>query len=194
MCEVTKVCKKCKSKKTLESFKSKYRNKDGYASICIVCAGIILGIYKITSPSGRLYIGQSSDLSRRFAEYKKLQNCKPQTKLFSSFLKYGTENHTFEIIEECLEEDLNCKERFWQNYYDVLNGGLNCVLQECGEVKAVLSEETRRKRGSKGEKNFFYGKSGELSPWYGIKGESNPNYGRESWNKGKELHHLRGGE
>lgn len=111
---------------------------------------IICGIYKITSPSGRIYIGQSGGISQRFRNYKCLHSYIGQTRLYASFIKYGVENHTFEIIEGCLFEDLNCRERYWQDFYDVIGkNGLNCILQECGLLKRTASEETRRKIGEK---------------------------------------------
>ncbi len=58
-----------------------------------------IGIYKITSPSGRIYIGQSWDVNKRFKTYKNLQ-CKGQTLLYKSLSKYGVENHIFEMIHE----------------------------------------------------------------------------------------------
>ena len=36
----------------------------------------MVGIYKITSPSGRVYVGQSTNIEKRFAEYRGLRNCK----------------------------------------------------------------------------------------------------------------------
>ena len=33
--------------------------------------GIICGIYKITSPTGRIYIGQSKNIKQRFRDYNK---------------------------------------------------------------------------------------------------------------------------
>lgn len=108
---------------------------------------IICGIYKITSPTGRTYIGQAQVIQKRWRDYKQLNSkTKGQIKLWRSFLKYGVENHVFEVIEECSENDLNCRERFWQDYYDVLNGGLNCVLQECGEQRRIYSEDVKEKR------------------------------------------------
>ena len=62
----------------------------------------MVGIYKITSPSGRVYIGQSVNIEKRFLSYSKLLRCKTQIKLFRSFLKYGVINHIFETIEEDL--------------------------------------------------------------------------------------------
>jgi group I intron endonuclease len=65
----------------------------------------MIGIYKITSPTNKIYIGQSVDIERRFKEYKRL-NCKKQTKLYFSLKKHGVENHVFEILEECSQDNL----------------------------------------------------------------------------------------
>ena len=104
----------------------------------------MIGIYKITSPSGRIYIGQSVNINKRFIAYKNLK-CKSQRKLYNSFKKYGYENHVFEIIEECEKSELNIKERYYQDLYDVINKGLNCVLQELNGKSGKLSEETKLK-------------------------------------------------
>jgi group I intron endonuclease len=104
----------------------------------------ICGIYKITSPSGRVYIGESADIFKRMYYYKIL-SCKSQNKLYSSLNKYGWEAHTFEVIEECRFDELLCRERHWQDFYNVLNGGLNCKLTECGGLKQVHSEDTLQK-------------------------------------------------
>ena len=103
------------------------------------------GIYKITSPVGKVYIGQSSDIKNRFKVYQRL-SCKQQVKLYNSLKKYGVENHQFDIIEYCSEEDLNCSERFWQDEFGGLcKNTLNCLLQECGEERRTHGEESRRK-------------------------------------------------
>jgi hypothetical protein len=59
----------------------------------------MVGIYKITSPSGKIYIGQSWKLEARKNKYK-LGKCKGQTKVYNSLIKYGWNNHIFEIIHE----------------------------------------------------------------------------------------------
>ena len=69
------------------------------------------GIYKITSPKNRVYIGQSVNIKSRWSRYKK-RLPKSQIKLNRSFLKYGVENHLFEVVEECLVSELNEKERY----------------------------------------------------------------------------------
>lgn len=104
------------------------------------------GIYKITSPSGKIYIGQSVDIEKRFKQYKNLINCKRQSKLYSSFLKHTSHNHLFEIIEECEFNNLNIKERFWQEYYNVLGEkGLNLKYVDTHFKKTKLSDETKLK-------------------------------------------------
>lgn len=100
-------------------------------------------IYKITSPSGKVYIGQTIDLVRRKSKYKRLC-CKQQPKIYNSIIKYGWENHTFEVIE-LIDYDkylLNEREIFWINEYNSFNDGLN--LTAGGDSKEV-SEETKEK-------------------------------------------------
>jgi len=116
----------------------------------------MIGIYKITSPSGRIYIGQSNNVKRRINSYKTsyLRGRINQPLLFRSFNKYGYDEHLFEVIEKCNIEHLNDRERYWQEYYDVLNGGLNCALVNTMDKKLVHSNKTRLKIsiGNKGKK------------------------------------------
>jgi hypothetical protein len=102
----------------------------------------ITGIYKITSPSNKIYIGQSINIQRRFKEYKMLQ-CVSQPKLYRSLKKYGQEDHLFEIIEECPFEELNERERYWQDKYNVLNeNGLNLILTSTNGKSGKHSSNT----------------------------------------------------
>lgn len=103
------------------------------------------GIYRITSPSGRIYIGQSIDIERRFKHYVDLR-CKSQTRLYSSFMKYGVGGHVFEVLEVCNEESMNERERFYQDLYDVMGkNGLNCLLTTTNDRSGKLSIETKAK-------------------------------------------------
>ena len=142
----------------------------------------ICGIYKITSPSGRVYIGESIDVIKRFKSYKNLKINNAQRRLIYSLRKYGYELHIFEVLEKCDILELKCKERYWQDFYNVLcEKGLNCKLTECGELKQVHSDETKAKISSKvkGAKNGMYGVIGELHPNYGKVGEKAPMYGKK---------------
>jgi len=115
----------------------------------------ITGIYKIESPSERIYIGQAVDITRRFKEYKNIKKSKLQIKLHRSFNKYGIENHIFEIVEETISEDLNNKERYWQDFYEVISKkGLNCTLVKSDDRSGVLNEETKLKISLANTGNF----------------------------------------
>jgi group I intron endonuclease len=104
----------------------------------------ICGIYKITSPSGKIYIGSSVDIGFRKYKYKKL-HCKKQPKLYNSFMKYSFDNHIFEIIMECKNEDLFHFERCFQEIYNSVECGLNCVYVNTDEKYKIVSEETKKK-------------------------------------------------
>jgi group I intron endonuclease len=113
-----------------------------------------IGVYKITSSSGKIYIGQSINIEKRLIDYRH-KNCKGQKRLFNSIEKYGWNEHIFEVIEYCSIEELNSRERYWQEYYDVLGpNGLNCVLNNTDDKKKILSEETRNKLKTKRSKEF----------------------------------------
>ena len=121
------------------------------------------GIYKITSPTGKIYIGQSKNIAKRLATYGR-ENCKGQPILYNSINKYGWESHQFDIIEYCSEDELNRSERFWQDEFDVLNGGLNAMLTDTNLLPRVFSEDSRKitrdfAKTRVGTKNPFYGKT-----------------------------------
>jgi hypothetical protein len=86
----------------------------------------MITIYKITSPSGRIYIGQSSNFKRRKTEYKR-NKCKAQTLLYNSFIKYGFDSHVFEVVEETTKELADERETFWITHFNCFNTehGLN---------------------------------------------------------------------
>jgi group I intron endonuclease len=105
----------------------------------------MVGIYKIVSPSNKVYIGQSINIEKRFEIYYKLK-CKNQPRLYYSLKKYSVEKHKFEILEKCSLEELNSKERYWQEYYNVLSeNGLNCKLTKTKDKSGYLSQELKDK-------------------------------------------------
>ena len=107
----------------------------------------MIGIYKITSPNNRVYIGQSINIKKRFKGYK--TNSSTQIRLNRSFIKYGIENHIFEVIEECKIELLNERERYWQDFYNVLENGLNSKLTTTKDKSGFFSDESKKKMSTK---------------------------------------------
>ena len=122
----------------------------------------MIGIYKITSPSGKVYIGQSVDIEKRRKKYSRL-SCVNQTKLYNSLVKYGFSEHIFETLEECQVEELNIRERYWQDFYEVVGvKGLNCILTATDTLKYVFSQETKDNM-SAGKKAFYKTEKGKIS-------------------------------
>lgn len=103
----------------------------------------MIGIYKITSPTGRIYIGQSIDIEKRRKMYVN-NHCKKQQKLHASLCRYGFNEHEFEVIEECEWDLLNEREEYWIEFYGTFNSELGLNLSSGGLNKRV-SEETKQK-------------------------------------------------
>lgn len=101
------------------------------------------GIYKIVSPDGHIYIGQSVNIENRFKQHRSNRS-KGYSKLKSSFNYHGPYNHVFEIIEECNFEDLNTREMYWFDYYS--NNGyemLNAMKIPKGVKKEIKNKVER---------------------------------------------------
>lgn len=129
-------------------------------------------IYKHTSPSGKCYIGQTSDIKRRWRE-KSYKQC---PKFFNAIQKYGWENFEHEIVCIChTSEEADEKERYYIQYYDSINNGYNITAggyslrgeENIMYGKSVLDFMTEEEianwkqklsEAHKGEKNGFYGK------------------------------------
>ena len=106
----------------------------------------IIGIYKITSPHNKIYIGQSIDCLKRKHYYKNLK-CKQQTKLYNSIKKYGWDKHYFEIVHQCSKDDLNELEIYYIELFQCFNNdfGLNLTT---GGNHPNYSDETKEKMRS----------------------------------------------
>ena len=118
----------------------------------------VCGIYKITSPTGRIYIGQSIDIYQRWKRYKQL-GCKEQQRLYNSIKKHGFENHTTEIICECERQELNDKEKYYVDLYQSFNTKHGLNLMDGGGSKASVSDETKQKmREASAKRNYGKGR------------------------------------
>ncbi|MBC7654367.1 MAG: hypothetical protein H7098_07835 [Oligoflexus sp.] len=116
-------------------------------------------IYKITSPSGRIYVGQTCNLRKRLNHYRSLL-CKKQPKLYNSFMKYGYDNHKIEVIIECNIDMLNYFEHKYQIHFKCIKEGLNLTLVGFKDKSGKMSEQTKKKISiaNKGVRNGMYGK------------------------------------
>lgn len=136
----------------------------------------VTGIYKITCMvNKKIYIGSSTDISRRFDSHYSDLNRKVHhsSKLQRAYNKHGKENFKFEKLESCLIDQLLIREQY---YLDTLlfaqefirnenrkfeRLGYNILPIAGRTFKRKMSKKTRLKISlSKiGEKHHLYGKS-----------------------------------
>lgn len=157
----------------------------------------MVGIYKITNPEGKIYIGLSKNIELRWKSYKNKSGM-TKTSIFKLSLdKYKYENHIFEIIEEVINDNklLREREKYWINYYQSNIDGLNNNRGGCGvnshtiESKQKISSALKGKPkpddfGEKRSKEFY------TDEWkqkisQSNKGRISPNKGKTGYNKGK---------
>ena len=101
----------------------------------------MIGIYKITNKiNGKIYIGQSNNIQRRFSEYQN-RGAASRIPVDVTIQKYGKENFNFEIIEECTIEQLNQRETYWINHFNSIENGYNCSVG--GEQQSIGSNNGR---------------------------------------------------
>lgn len=118
----------------------------------------MVGIYKITNPKGKMYIGLSKDIEDRWNKHKNLQ-FKRNELLKESFVKYGRDSHQFEVIEEIdisnLERNqanslLRKRERYWIKTLNTFYNGLNC--NGGGSGCSFHTDESKKKIGDANRK------------------------------------------
>ena len=108
-------------------------------------------IYKITNNiNGKAYIGQTvQPFKRRLSQHR--ENRKSLISL--AIKKYGWENFTAEILEEChTSEELDERERYYIAFFNTVTpNGYNLTD---GSNHCTASEETRRKQSEAAKRRF----------------------------------------
>jgi group I intron endonuclease len=116
----------------------------------------ITGIYKITSPSGSIYIGQSKDMEERWYNHKH-PNGNIKSKLQSSLKSHGFKSHSFEVVHglpvDCSQDTLNIYEcfyfsQFFECGFNMLNlrGDFTSMGRHSEETKIVIGEKGRGRK------------------------------------------------
>lgn len=85
-----------------------------------------IGIYKIENlTNGKIYIGQSIEIEKRWQKHLTAQD---DFYIHKALRKYGKTNFSFQILEECNQEELDNKEKYWIDYYNSLTpNGYNMI-------------------------------------------------------------------
>lgn len=137
-------------------------------------------IYKLTSPTGKIYIGSTS----RKPEYRwnKGKGYAGNNELSSDIQKYGWEEFQKDVIEKTFDrEEAEQREAFWIAFYKSTNpirgynirpGGAHSPTPDRTRIKMSISQrgkerdETYRRHISEskmGAKNGMFGKTGKLN-------------------------------
>jgi group I intron endonuclease len=119
-------------------------------------------IYKITNKeNGLIYVGCTiNSLKKRFGEH--LTRCfisEHKSKLYNSMKKYGQDNFTIELIEECDLSVIYETEKKYIESYDSYNNGLNSTFGGEGclgythstEIKFKISKSLKNGNSHKGK-------------------------------------------
>lgn len=87
----------------------------------------MIGIYGFQNQlNQKWYIGQSIHIEHRQKEHKnEMLSNRSNNKFYNALRKYGWENFSFQILEECSPEELNSKEVYWIKYYNSYLNGYN---------------------------------------------------------------------
>ena len=146
-------------------------------------------IYKIINKkNGLIYVGCTiNSLEKRFNEH--LYRCfktNYKSKLYNSMKKYGQDNFTIELIEECNLDMIYETEKKYVESYDSYNNGLNSTFGGEGclgythspEIKQKISENTKNGNSHKGK---------TYEELYGDKADEEREKRRLSVKKGWEL-------
>lgn len=108
-------------------------------------------IYKLTSPSGKHYIGQTTNLKDRKRCLYNPNKYYSGHKLDNAIKKYGIENFKYEIIIQIIDSDkiklrekLNELEIFYIEKYNSYKEGYNMTLGGSGSTGCFQTEESRK--------------------------------------------------
>lgn len=103
-------------------------------------------IYKITNLlNGKIYIGQTRmTVKQRMYKHYSRANQDDITGIDAAIKKYGKENFSVETLEECEEEKLDERERYYINLFSSYDNGYNLTLggqDGIGSLKTFSIEE-----------------------------------------------------
>lgn len=123
-------------------------------------------IYKIISPSGKIYIGRTKNFNNRMNEHKQCAKKNSTNSIYKAIRKYGWDNMIKEIICEVAsdisqiieEEFIVAYETVKKGYNDTYNGGGGDVWKGNRDSDEYMEFVAKMKTINKGENNGMYGK------------------------------------
>jgi group I intron endonuclease len=137
-----------------------------YLGVSIIggCVDRICCIYKIECLKNRkIYIGRTKDYNNRVSGHKsKLnKNINKNTYIQEDWNRYGEKSFAFNIIEICLKEDLDDREKYWIEYYDSCNRKIGYNIESGGFFSKNTELEIRKKLSNANQGRCCNGNKGK---------------------------------
>jgi len=107
----------------------------------------VCGVYKITNRvNGKCYVGCSVDVRLRWVDHRARRHRNHHLSISRAFRKYGIDNFSFELLEQCTPEVLGEREIHWiaelrPEYNRTFGGAGRLGLRLSPEAKAILSRK-----------------------------------------------------
>ena len=135
-------------------------------------------IYKITSPSKAVYIGKTTNITKRKKAYKTL-HCEGQHKIYNSIVKHGWDSHSFEVLFEGNIDDITLShlEVYYigkhNSFYkdnplhgmNLTLGGDGCrIISHTDETKKKISVSKSNKPKTEAQKQYMLSMKGRKLP------------------------------
>lgn len=140
-------------------------------------------IYKLTSPSGKCYIGKTEfTIEERFNTHIAESKYNSKRPILRAISKYGKDNFALEVLEECNKDNINLKEIYWIEHfnstdpskgYNITKGGEGVDSETASKLKKEYWDSPRSNKQKK-----------ELSKRMKENNPGKLNKGKPSWNKG----------
>jgi len=161
---------------------------------------VISGIYRISGPSEKVYIGSARKVAQRWWVHRTLLRSRKHHSIHlqRSWDKHGEAAFVFEVVEQCSPEQLAVREQFWLDHYGrsrLYNMRMKAESQRGyrhrEETKAkmrgrVISEETRQKMREAQKKRIWLPR-GPLAEEHKQKLRAARRGQPAAWNKGRKL-------
>ena len=98
----------------------------------------MVGIYKITNnQNGKVYIGQSTSIQQRWIAHRNRpfnsNSTQYNSPLYRAIRKYGLENFSFEVLDECDKDELDEKEIYYISLFNSANPEFGYNLTNGGQ-------------------------------------------------------------
>ena len=103
----------------------------------------VCGIYLLrNNVNGKVYVGQSVDICKRWYFHRLSANRGDKSPLYSAMRKYGINEFSVQVLEECEVTKLDEREAYWMDFYEARERGYN--LMPAGQNGRVMDDAMRK--------------------------------------------------